>query len=241
VSIMIDKRDEDDVLDKKFGKLLVVKFAGLRYKRRSYLCVCDCGVTKEVFGHNLKLGKSKSCGSCNHDLVDKRFCRLKVISRFGKDRNNKTLWNCLCDCGKIKAINASSLTRGLTKSCGCLRKECPSSKVGDKSPFWNPNLSDTDRAKRHKLQGVSDWRNQVFQRDNYRCKICGLGKHINAHHLDGWHWCSDKRFDIKNGVTLCDSCHRQFHHLYGYKDNTAMEFAEYYLVRRAECNSEYRN
>ena len=56
------------------------------------------------------------------DLSGERFGRLIVLSRAP---NNKTTtrWLCLCDCGTTKAINATCLTKEITKSCGCLRKE----------------------------------------------------------------------------------------------------------------------
>ena len=34
----------------------------------------------------------------------------------------KTLCICVCECGKTTKVHASSLTSGLTRSCGCLRK-----------------------------------------------------------------------------------------------------------------------
>lgn len=39
-------------------------------------------------------------------------------------RARGALWLlCLCDCGKRKPIAAINLTKGGTKSCGCLRRE----------------------------------------------------------------------------------------------------------------------
>lgn len=31
------------------------------------------------------------------------------------------MWNCLCECGGTSVVDASSLTKGYTHSCGCLR------------------------------------------------------------------------------------------------------------------------
>jgi len=57
------------------------------------------------------------------DLVGKRFGRLVVIRRVDNDKHYNTMWLCKCDCGEEKIIAADSLSRGLTKSCGCLNKE----------------------------------------------------------------------------------------------------------------------
>lgn len=56
------------------------------------------------------------------DLTGQTFGRLTVVKR---DNTRKgTYWLCECSCGtKEKSINGYSLTRGLTKSCGCYNKE----------------------------------------------------------------------------------------------------------------------
>jgi hypothetical protein len=233
---LLKRFEKDQLLNKRIGILFVSEYAGLKHNKLSYLCICDCGERKQIIGSHLKTGRSKSCGSCRNNLIGKKFHRLQVISKHGKDRNNKTLWNCLCDCGKLKQIKTSLLLRGITKSCGCLQKDIMRSKRGDKSGNWNPLLSDSDRIKRHKLSEVSEWRKSIFNRDNYSCVICSSKKKLNAHHLDSWHWCVDKRFDINNGVTLCNLCHKEFHKLYKYKNNTSIEFHEYRTTRMAAIN-----
>lgn len=55
-------------------------------------------------------------------LTGERFGRLLVIERDGSLHGN-TAWRCRCDCGAEKTLPSGSLTTGLTKSCGCLRKE----------------------------------------------------------------------------------------------------------------------
>lgn len=59
------------------------------------------------------------------DLTGQKFGRLTVISRAEdmKDKNHKVLWHCVCECGNKVSVRASSLTKGLTRSCGCLQKE----------------------------------------------------------------------------------------------------------------------
>ncbi len=54
-----------------------------------------------------------------NDLTGQRFGMITVLS-FNKndEKGHTTKWNCLCDCGKSKVINANSLKRGNTKSCG---------------------------------------------------------------------------------------------------------------------------
>jgi 5-methylcytosine-specific restriction endonuclease McrA len=80
---------------------------------------------------------------------------------------------------------------------------------------------------RHSAE-YKDWRNMVFIRDGYKCQICGVNNNnLKAHHLDGFSVSSEKRFDIANGVTLCNEHHIAFHSTYGYGKNTKEQFDEY--------------
>ena len=58
-----------------------------------------------------------------NELTGQRFGRLVVLSRAENDKFGKTRWLCQCDCGNQKIINAGSLKRGLTTSCGCVKTE----------------------------------------------------------------------------------------------------------------------
>jgi hypothetical protein len=58
-----------------------------------------------------------------NNLAGQTFGKLTVTSFADKDKNGNSRWNCLCSCGEVKVIWASALTRGLTQSCGCHRKE----------------------------------------------------------------------------------------------------------------------
>lgn len=55
------------------------------------------------------------------DLSGKRFGKLTAIEPIGKNRYNNYLWLCHCDCGKEIVVPGGNLTRGNTKSCGCLK------------------------------------------------------------------------------------------------------------------------
>jgi hypothetical protein len=57
------------------------------------------------------------------DLSGNKFGRLTVISDTGERPWGNVLWSCKCDCGNIVNVQSQSLVSGLTKSCGCLRKE----------------------------------------------------------------------------------------------------------------------
>lgn len=54
------------------------------------------------------------------NLVGQRFGMLTVLSRAENKKLYSVCWNCVCDCGKIKAIRSHDLCTGKTTSCGCL-------------------------------------------------------------------------------------------------------------------------
>ena len=56
------------------------------------------------------------------------------------------------------------------------------------------------------------WRKAVFERDSYTCQLCGKkGKRLNAHHIKPWAYYPDLRFEIANGITFCEACHKKVH------------------------------
>jgi len=56
------------------------------------------------------------------DLTGQRFGRLLVIER-APNQGRKTRWLCLCDCGAYTQVQSFNLINGLTRSCGCYRRD----------------------------------------------------------------------------------------------------------------------
>lgn len=54
------------------------------------------------------------------ELVGQTFGRLIVLSFEGKNKENRPLWLCKCECGNEKVVLEKNLKNGGTKSCGCL-------------------------------------------------------------------------------------------------------------------------
>ena len=58
----------------------------------------------------------------------------------------------------------------------------------------------------------ADWRNAVFERDDYICQKCGQrGGELNAHHIKLYADYPDLRLDLNNGITFCKECHIEEH------------------------------
>lgn len=59
------------------------------------------------------------------DLTGKVFGRLEVLQKSDKRSgvNSRLCWECRCSCGNLITTAGQNLTRGDTKSCGCLKIE----------------------------------------------------------------------------------------------------------------------
>jgi len=98
---------------------------------------CERGRTKRDVARSVGVSvttlmkRMRECGIPNNpahtyrgkDLTGMRFGRLMVVRRGKGDGHSKSRWSCRCDCGSSVLVNSSSLLRGLTKSCSCLKAE----------------------------------------------------------------------------------------------------------------------
>lgn len=83
--------------------------------------------------------------------------------------------------------------------------------TGPNNPVWNGGTSSA-RTKMWQSQEYKDWRQDVFERDNYTCQGegCGqIGGKLNAHHIRSYSLFPELRLDLSNGQTLCLDCHKK--------------------------------
>ena len=110
-------------------------------------------------------------------------------------------------CGKEFFIDPSK--KGMAKFCSrkCSAEWKSVFMSGENSPLWKGGLR-YDRKEEYKGDEYKLWRKSVFERDGYRCLICGkVGGRLNAHHIRSWKDFPELRFDVDNGMTMCQSCH----------------------------------
>ena len=120
-----------NILNQRFGRLLVIEEAPSKNNRAYWKCLCDCGNEKIICGKDLRSGNTKSCGCLqkdklrersSKDLSNQKFGKLTALKTEKSEKNNR-IWLCQCECGKLVEVRANSLLSGNTKSCGCLKKE----------------------------------------------------------------------------------------------------------------------
>lgn len=62
-----------DITEQRFGRLVVIERSVNQHGKTAWLCACDCDSVTVVAGHNLKAGRTQSCG-CLH--TEKKLARL---------------------------------------------------------------------------------------------------------------------------------------------------------------------
>jgi predicted restriction endonuclease len=77
---------------------------------------------------------------------------------------------------------------------------------------WYENNAIGETAKKRITYKYRKWRESVLMRDNYTCQNCGVKEEImNVHHIKSFSEHKDLRYDIDNGITLCEKCHKKLH------------------------------
>ena len=69
--------------------------------------------------------------------------------------------------------------------------------------YWN--FEDRRSAK------YNSWIQNVLIRDYIICQKCGNTRDLVVHHIKPFATNKEKRFDTNNGITLCQTCHKEVH------------------------------
>lgn len=234
-----------DITGQNFGRLEVLgREPNNEFGHTMWLCKCRCGNQFVASRGNLVQGRITSCGCRNTeriaaigrasaaDLVGQCFGRLVVLKRVRNTTKRKhARWLCRCSCGKYAEVTTGGLHRG-TQSCGCLVREVNTKlgklRVGPLSWSWRSDISDEERLVQRSTDANRKWRSAVYARDNFTCQLCNeRGGKLHAHHLDAYNKFKHRRFELDNGVTLCETCHGAFHEFYGRGSNTRAQFVEF--------------
>lgn len=80
--------------------------------------------------------------------------------------------------------------------------------TGENNSRWKGGITNGNDKIRQSFE-YRKWRIAVYQRDYYTCQGCEkVGGKLNAHHIKSFAHYQELRFDINNGVTLCEDCHQ---------------------------------
>lgn len=195
-------------------------------------CSC-CGKEFNI----LKCTMKNSDGSLKKNFYCSKECKIKHQKEILKGENNPNYKGgkikIKCDfCGKVFYRERNRYTVD-NKHYYCSQK-CKSEHqrtilLGKNNPSYINGLSHDYRVRFRIIEGYKTWREEVYKRDNYTCQCCGnnKGHNLNAHHLESYNKNKNKRTELENGITLCDKCHKKFHKMFGYGNNTKEQFKQF--------------
>ena len=146
-------------------------------------------------------------------------------NRFGKKHSEKTIQK-MRDKAKGKNNHSSPWLknnpprRGIKTPIEVRLKQSASAKENVKNGthnLWKGGVSSINKKIRASIE-YREWKISVFIRDNRTCLLCGYkGNKIEADHIKPFSLFPELRFDINNGRTLCQECHRKTP-TYGYRN-----------------------
>jgi len=130
-----------DLTGQRFGSLTVISETTpycpkKNYRKRRWLCKCDCGHETIVLHSNLTSDHgTRSCGCKSKSNARKPIPLTLTGNRYGKlvvtgpaDPQKTVLgclrkqWKCKCDCGNTTIVAQDNLICGHTRSCGCMKR-----------------------------------------------------------------------------------------------------------------------
>ena len=91
------------------------------------------------------------------------------------------------------------------------------SQKGEKNFNWKGGITSENEKIRHALEYII-WRNEIYKRDGWTCRLCKSKRQIIAHHLKLFSDFPELRFSTDNGIVLCRSCHAKVHRDAGNKN-----------------------
>jgi len=155
-------------------------------------CVCQhCGI---IFYANKSMIANGRGKYCSHKCA-------------GLSVSTKIMVECKV-CGKQYYARPDKLSKGEQKCCSL---KCRNVLLtGSNNPAWKGGITPKIRLLR-KNKDMQNWRTEVFRRDGYTCVKCGEKKNLNAHHIIPFSCDESLRFELSNGITLCEKCHKLEH------------------------------
>jgi len=76
---------------------------------------------------------------------------------------------------------------------------------GAKHPNWKGGITPIN--KRERLRFRTSLQKKIFERDGYKCQMCGSGGNLQIDHIQPWADFVEERFNMDNCRTLCVGCH----------------------------------
>jgi 5-methylcytosine-specific restriction endonuclease McrA len=219
------------------------KLVSKEYNPREKLrYICKCGNESIIKYDKFRIGQrcrdcrnKKIADNARHDYehVKKVFDEGGCVLLSDSYDNGKQKLNYICNCGSKSKIAFVKFSAG-QRCNNCRYRRISASLRGSNSPHYKHDKTDEERLLDRKYPEYRKWRKDVFIRDDYTCQYCfERGGKLNAHHVESYSHNPELRTDINNGITLCETHHREYHRNY-YKNDADRESFESF-VRGDHC------
>ncbi len=198
--------------------LIDCSVCGRSFKKRPSKIKAHNFCTKECFGkwHNLFDVRCEHCGNESHPRNHReRFCGVQC---FNESRINRLALKCdNCGIEFTRQVSQYKVAKNRNSShFFCDRKCANMFRRGSNHPKWIEDrslLKNNNKSVRESLE-MKEWRRAVFLRDDWQCRLCqdrssvGHRVTLNAHHIKRLVDYPELGFEIDNGITLCEPCHK---------------------------------
>lgn len=206
--IEIRTMSEAKTEDKKYTdeEWLKENYIEKRFSTSKLAKMCDC--TRSTIRFWLKrFGiKTREAGGVREYFITKDWLQQKYLDKF---KNMEEISN-------LAGCSPTHISYLLNKYNIPTRQQ-----KGDNHHRWKGGVTPLHE-KIRKSDKYIDWRNQVYERDNYTCRWCGDRGDINADHITPFSYIledhqigtlkeakeCDNLWDLDNGRTLCVECHK---------------------------------
>jgi hypothetical protein len=223
-------------------KEIMIRIEGKGYNIVSYpedargvmKAICENGHPREAKVYNFINHNCIECELGRPIKYDYEFCRNAFYNKgyilLELDYIDcKTPMSYLCICGEENQTTLDAVLNSNIVGCN----KCKGFFNSEENHYnWKGGITSENTKIRHS-DTYKYWRSEVLKRDNYTCQCCGkLGGFLNAHHIVNFAEDEEMRFEIDNGITMCEKCHSisvkgSFHNIYGTKNNNQEQLDEY--------------
>lgn len=204
---------------------------------RSAFSPCsECGVLTATITTLGKPTKNTTCVSCTTRMKSDTRCIGKKCVICGKrfssmkeESVRRVCDNCICvkvscpQCGKDMPKYKEKGGERKFCSMSCIATSVPKEKrsVASKKANkvkWKDHVYKSHQNKIARCKSeYNEWRKKVYERDNYTCQKCGERSGnghsvvLHPHHIKPFATHAELRYELSNGITLCESCHKKEH------------------------------
>jgi len=213
-------------------------YCGKKYQVHNYLKYISKYCSKSC-ANKSKKGKAPAnkgkyykliCLNCNNEFEvperrkDAKYCSYKCYwaCKMQSQEERDAHSNKLKEYYKTHKAHWTGKKRGPTPLY--VRKKLSDAIRGSKAYQWKGGITKLNDLVRKSPIYVL-WRQSIFKRDNWACKLCNSKVKINCHHIKSFkdimfknkiksRWDAYKcaeLWDMNNAITLCEECHKDIH------------------------------